>query len=178
MARGLWKRAGARSQSRAHVRSGDGPLYREGYFCTCLHVGVPAKNGDIPNAYVKADKEAHLRIYLQLPRGMSASDSTLREHGATSAKELVIEIRKSLYGLKQAGWLWSQLLHSNFEAAGFRRCESGMCLYWKRDGPDLVFVGVYVDDLLATGASAAAVDRFLAASLRFPSRIWARSASF
>ena len=50
---------------------------------------VPAKHGDIPKAYVKADKAAHLRIYLQLPRGMSMSDATLREHGATSAKELV-----------------------------------------------------------------------------------------
>uniref|UniRef100_A0AAV1VF06 Reverse transcriptase Ty1/copia-type domain-containing protein n=1 Tax=Peronospora matthiolae TaxID=2874970 RepID=A0AAV1VF06_9STRA len=32
-----------------------------------------------------------------------------------------------------------------------------MCLYHKRDGDELVFVGVYVDDLLATGTSVAAV---------------------
>ena len=44
--------------------------------------------------------------------------------------------------------------------AGFVRCKSEMCFYWKRDGADLVVVGVYVDDLLATGKSAAAVDRF------------------
>uniref|UniRef100_A0AAV1VG86 Reverse transcriptase Ty1/copia-type domain-containing protein n=1 Tax=Peronospora matthiolae TaxID=2874970 RepID=A0AAV1VG86_9STRA len=37
-----------------------------------------------------------------------------------------------------------------------------MCFYWKRDGDDLVVVGVYVDDLLATGTSAAAVERFFA----------------
>ena len=35
-----------------------------------------------------------------------------------------------------------------------------MCFYWKRDCEDLVVVGVYVDNLLATGTSAAAVDRF------------------
>ena len=34
-----------------------------------------------------------------------------------------------------------------------------MCFYWKRDGDDLVVVGVYVDDLLATGTSVAAVER-------------------
>ena len=35
-----------------------------------------------------------------------------------------------------------------------------MCFYWKRDGNDIIVVDVYVDDLLATGTNAAAVDRF------------------
>uniref|UniRef100_A0AAV1UH64 Reverse transcriptase Ty1/copia-type domain-containing protein n=1 Tax=Peronospora matthiolae TaxID=2874970 RepID=A0AAV1UH64_9STRA len=42
--------------------------------------GVPANHGDIPNAYVKADKEAHLRIYVQLPLGICVSSATLRKH--------------------------------------------------------------------------------------------------
>uniref|UniRef100_A0AAV1TB36 Reverse transcriptase Ty1/copia-type domain-containing protein n=1 Tax=Peronospora matthiolae TaxID=2874970 RepID=A0AAV1TB36_9STRA len=58
--------------------------------------------------------------------------------------------------------MWSQLLHSKLSTAGFTRCESDMCFYWKREGDDLVVVGVYVDDLLATGTSAAAVERFFA----------------
>ena len=37
-----------------------------------------------------------------------------------------------------------------------------MCLYHKRDGGELVVVGVYVDDLLATCTSVAAVERFFA----------------
>uniref|UniRef100_A0AAV1T191 Integrase catalytic domain-containing protein n=1 Tax=Peronospora matthiolae TaxID=2874970 RepID=A0AAV1T191_9STRA len=120
--------------------------------------GVPSKHGGIPNAYVKAEKEAHLRIFLQMPRGMQVSEETLRTHGATSASELVLELRKILYGLKQAGRLWSLLLHAKLVDAGFVRCESDMCFYWKREGADLVVVGVYVDDLLATGTSAAAVE--------------------
>uniref|UniRef100_A0AAV1TI68 Uncharacterized protein n=1 Tax=Peronospora matthiolae TaxID=2874970 RepID=A0AAV1TI68_9STRA len=55
-----------------------------------------------------------------------------------------------------------QLLHSKLSTAGFKRCKSDMCFYWKHDGDDLVVVGVYVDDLLATGKSAAAVERFFA----------------
>ena len=69
--------------------------------------GVPAKNGDIPNAYVKVDKETHLYIYLQFPSGMSVSEKTLREHGAANANELVLDLCKSLYELKQAGRLRS-----------------------------------------------------------------------
>uniref|UniRef100_A0AAV1T508 Uncharacterized protein n=1 Tax=Peronospora matthiolae TaxID=2874970 RepID=A0AAV1T508_9STRA len=100
--------------------------------------GVPAKHGDTSNAYV--------------------SEKTLRTHGATSASELVLELRKSLYGHKQAGRLWSLLLHAKLVDAGFVRCESNMCFYWKRERADLVVVGMYVDDLLATGTSAAAVE--------------------
>ena len=124
--------------------------------------GMPAKHSDIPNSYAKADKKPHLRIYLQMPRGMPVSKETLRAQGVSNASELVLELRKSLYGLKQAGRLWSQLLHSKLSTAGFTRCESDMCFYWKRDGDDLVVVGVYVDDLLATGTSVAAVERFFA----------------
>ncbi|CAI5716713.1 unnamed protein product [Peronospora effusa] len=91
---------------------------------------------------------------------MDVSGDTVKELEATNVSELALQLRKSLYGLKQAGRLWSQLLHTRLFDAGFQQCESDMCLYWKQDGSDLVVVGVYVDDLLATGTIAAAVDRF------------------
>ena len=72
----------------------------------------------------------------------------------------MLQLRKSLYGLKQSGRLWSQLLHARLLEAGFRQCISDLCLYWQVEGGQLVIVGVYVDDLLATGTDAAAVDRF------------------
>ena len=68
--------------------------------------GVPAKNEDIPNAYVRAEKEAHLDICLQVPRGMTVSESTLRKVGAIHPGEVVLELRRSLYGLKKAGRLY------------------------------------------------------------------------
>lgn len=43
-----------------------------------------AKHGDIPIAYVKTDKEAHLEIDLQLPRGMDVDDRTLEDLAARS----------------------------------------------------------------------------------------------
>ena len=58
--------------------------------------GVPAKHGDIPNAYVRAEKEAHLDICLQVPRDMTVSESTLRKIGAAHPGEVVLELRRSL----------------------------------------------------------------------------------
>ena len=71
-------------------------------------------------------------------------------------------MRRSLYGLKQAGHLWIQLLHARLSDAGYVRCVSDMCRYHKRDGEELLVVGVYVDDLLVTGTSVAAVKSFFA----------------
>uniref|UniRef100_A0AAV1T842 Polyprotein n=1 Tax=Peronospora matthiolae TaxID=2874970 RepID=A0AAV1T842_9STRA len=121
---------------------------------------VPAKHGDIPNAYVRANKEANLEILLQVPRGMEVNDTTLQQLGAKDKNGVVLQLKKSLYGLKQAGRLWSQLLHSSLTDAGFLRCCLDMCLYLKNEGAELVVVGAYVDDLLVTGTSTAVVDRF------------------
>uniref|UniRef100_A0AAV1TG91 Reverse transcriptase n=1 Tax=Peronospora matthiolae TaxID=2874970 RepID=A0AAV1TG91_9STRA len=50
---------------------------------------VPTKYGDIPKAYLLAEKEAHLDIFLQVPREMSVSERTLRK------TELRIKARSS-----------------------------------------------------------------------------------
>ncbi|GMF18948.1 unnamed protein product [Phytophthora fragariaefolia] len=94
---------------------------------------VPAKHGDVPNAYVKAEKEAGLIIYIHLPQGMVISDEVLKLMGVESAKELVLELQKALYGLKQAGCLWNQLLHKKLIEIGFEQSLTDMCVYFRRD---------------------------------------------
>ncbi|GMF57806.1 unnamed protein product [Phytophthora fragariaefolia] len=42
---------------------------------------VPAKHGDVPNAYVKAEKEAELDIYLRIPQGMVIPKELLEKLG-------------------------------------------------------------------------------------------------
>ncbi|GMF48933.1 unnamed protein product [Phytophthora fragariaefolia] len=65
--------------------------------------GVPAKHGEVPNAYVKDVKEAEPDIYLRIPQGKVLPDELLRGLGVTSADEVVLELRNALYGLRQAG---------------------------------------------------------------------------
>ncbi|CAH0489288.1 unnamed protein product [Peronospora farinosa] len=90
--------------------------------------GVPAKHGDVPNAYVKADKEEHLEILLRVPSGMQIKDERLNALGADSASDIALELKKSLYGLKQAGRLWSQLLQTRLIDAGFMQCIIVTCV--------------------------------------------------
>ena len=72
---------------------------------------------------------------------MTLSDGTLREVGAAHAGEVFLELQRILYGLKQAGRLWSQLLHARLSDASFTRCAADICLYDKRDG-ELFVVGI------------------------------------
>ncbi|KAG3115477.1 hypothetical protein PI124_g5413 [Phytophthora idaei] len=58
---------------------------------------VPAKHSDVPNAYVKADKE-ELRIFIRIPKGMEISEEMLKRLGVTSEDEIVLELHKTLYG--------------------------------------------------------------------------------
>ena len=91
--------------------------------------GVPSKHGDIPNAYVRAEKKAHLDICSQVPRGMTLSESTLRKIGATHTGEVVLELRRSLYRLKQAGRRWVQLLHTRLSMRDTcAACQTCVCI--------------------------------------------------
>ena len=53
---------------------------------------------------------------------MSVSESTLRKIGAAHPDEVVLELRRSMYGLNQAGRLWSQLLHARISDVWYVRC--------------------------------------------------------
>lgn len=122
--------------------------------------GVPAKHGDIPNAYVKAEKEPDLRIFLRTPQGMDIKQSKAEGHKDCRLDDMGLELQKALYGLKQAGRLWSELLHEKLKSFGYVQCLTDMCVYFKRVKTKLVVVGVYVDDLLVTGTNSEDVDKF------------------
>ncbi|WVZ62952.1 hypothetical protein U9M48_012640 [Paspalum notatum var. saurae] len=65
----------------------------------------------------------------------------------------VLRLRKALYGLRQAPRAWNIKLDESLTRLGFCRCETEHALYtWRAERGQLV-VGVYVDDLVVTGAS-------------------------
>jgi hypothetical protein len=65
----------------------------------------------------------------------------------------VLKLQRSLYGLKQAGRLWNNLLHAQLTGSGYTRCKTDLCLYCKHKGNDKAIVGIYVDGLLATATN-------------------------
>ena len=108
---------------------------------------VAAKQGDVPNAYVRADSEEKFDIYMYIPKALTDRDPERDFEGQ------VLQLQKSLYGLKQGGRLWNNLLDSVLIQNGYERCITELCLYVKAQGKDMTVIGIYVDDLLIVGTT-------------------------
>ena len=73
---------------------------------------LPARHGDVPSAYFKASLEEDYKILLQIPPGMVISGATRKQIGVDSVKDLAVELKSVIYGIKQSGRLWNELLVS------------------------------------------------------------------
>jgi hypothetical protein len=72
----------------------------------------------------------------------------------------VLRLRKVLYGLRQAPWVWNSKLDDTLKKMNFIQSEHEHAIYRHSHGNDILLVGVYVDDLVITGSSLAAVEEF------------------
>lgn len=101
-------------------------------------MALAVKNGlkidqmDVTTAYLHGDLEEE--IYIEQPEGFA--DETNR----------VCLLKKSLYGLKQAGRQWNLKLDDTLKKFGLRKSKMDPCIYFNNDSS--LIVAIYVDDLL------------------------------
>ena len=64
-------------------------------------------------------------------------------------KTHIYKLKKGLYGLKQAEWIWNQTLYKHLIAYGYMSLESEPSIYIKCDTQNdhIIIITVYVDDL-------------------------------
>uniref|UniRef100_H3H767 Reverse transcriptase Ty1/copia-type domain-containing protein n=1 Tax=Phytophthora ramorum TaxID=164328 RepID=H3H767_PHYRM len=65
----------------------------------------------------------------------------------------VCKLKRSLHGLKQSPRMWNQTIDDFMLKLGFKKCESDHCIYLERDGQDMIFVALYVDDLVLASSN-------------------------
>ena len=61
---------------------------------------------------------------------------------------------RTLYGLKQSGKVWNDLINSVLIELGFIACSGDKCLYVYYHNMILIIIALYVDDMLAANNSA------------------------
>jgi histone deacetylase 1/2 len=100
----------------------------------------PLKQLDINNAFLNGTLEEE--VYMVQPQGFEVSDSSL-----------VCKLNKALYGLKQAPRQWFDKLTNTLIQFGFRasKCDPSLFIYTK--DKQVVYMLVYVDDIIITGSS-------------------------
>src|SRR6185436_557552 len=87
----------------------------------------------------------------------SSTESSLRRCTCSSK---VLRLRNALYGLCQTPRAWNIKLDASLASLGFTKCATEHALYTRRSHGGLVIVGVYVDDLIVTGAEQRDIDAF------------------
>ena len=94
---------------------------------------------DVKTAFLNGDLEE--RIYMAQPEGFVEQ----RQEGK------VCELHKSIYGLKQASRSWNIKFDETVKTYGFTQFEDEPCVYKMIHEGVVVFLILYVDDILLTG---------------------------
>ena len=63
----------------------------------------------------------------------------------------VCKLQRSIYGLKQASQRWNLHFDEAVKEFGFMKNEDEPCVYKKVSGSEIVFLMLYVDDILLIG---------------------------
>ncbi|KAG2017226.1 hypothetical protein CC2G_015300 [Coprinopsis cinerea AmutBmut pab1-1] len=71
----------------------------------------------------------------------------------------VCVLKRSLYGLKQAGNVWNHELNSKLEDFDFKQLKSDYCCYIRYQDDDLTILLVWVDDIIAASTTDALNDQ-------------------
>jgi Reverse transcriptase (RNA-dependent DNA polymerase) len=103
---------------------------------------------DVKFAFLNGD--LHEVVHVRQPPGFEIRGS----------ENKVFKLHKALYGLKQAPRAWNSKLDSTLVSLGFEKSKLEHAVYKRGAGSNRVLVGVYVDDLIITGASETEIERF------------------
>jgi hypothetical protein len=98
---------------------------------------------DVKNAFLHGDLSEE--IYMEQPQGFMQESY------------LVCQLKKSLYGLKQALRAWYAKMDSYLLSHNFIHCKSYPNVYMLKTDDSLLILVLYVDDLLITGCSTSAI---------------------
>ena len=111
---------------------------------------------DVSTAFMNADLEE--AVYMSLPPSIKARrirdnmiETYLDFEQPNSKTNFVALLRKSVNGLKQSGRNWSHELHNTLTSIGFKRSLIDSCLYSWSKPSGVLWLVVFVDDMVYTG---------------------------
>ena len=96
---------------------------------------------DVKTTFLKGNLEE--KIYTSQPEGFKVSGSAGK----------ACKLQRSIYGLKQASRRWNTHFDATVKNFGFVQNEDDPCIYRRDDKGILVFLVLYVDDILIMGSN-------------------------
>jgi hypothetical protein len=105
---------------------------------------------DVQNTFIHCVLEEH--DFMRQPLGFE--DHTRPNYNC--------KLDKALYGLKQAPRVWYSRLSMKLQCLGFLPSKTDISLFIYKKGTVTIYLLVYVDDIIVTSSSSAAIDALLA----------------
>lgn len=103
-------------------------------FSICCQYGLKVEQMDVEAAFLNG--KVTTEVYIRQPKGYEKE------------KTKVCKLLKALYGLKESSRDWYECLDEYLTSLDFERSDLDLCLYVNKRGDDIVYILVYVDDLL------------------------------
>ena len=97
---------------------------------------------DFHGAYLNGELDED--IFMEQPPDYETADR----------ERYVVKLHKTLYGLKQAGKKWYDLLCHPLANIGFKKTEGNPAAFYVHMGNDIIILAIHVDDSTMTGSSA------------------------
>ena len=98
--------------------------------------GLSLHQVDVTTAFLNGTLEDE--VYMEQPKGFECQGK----------EEFVCKLNKSIYGLKQSPHCWNSTLDAYLKKMQFTQTASDPCIYYRKTEKDMMFIGVYVDDLI------------------------------
>jgi len=109
---------------------------------------------DIENAFLESDLDE--TIYMKLP---------VDTYSEPNGQPVIVQLKKSLYGLKQAGELFYKFMKSILTSTelGMKCCAHDLCVFnlHNVETQETAIVVLWVDDIIVTGNSPTLIDRII-----------------
>jgi len=94
---------------------------------------------DVKTAFLNGELKEE--VYMTQPEGFTSMFDINK----------VCKLQRSIYGLKQASRSWNIRFNNTIEKFNFVKCEEEPCVYKKVSGSTIIFLVLYVDDILLFG---------------------------
>ncbi|SGY38285.1 BQ5605_C003g01992 [Microbotryum silenes-dioicae] len=110
--------------------------------------GLDVHQADIDKAYLHGDLDHD--IWMTAPRGFDLHS------------DKVLWLRRSIYGLKQAGRIWNRHIDASLHDLGYTATGTDHCIYSRLDDRQRShYIALYVDDLLMISPDLAEIERVI-----------------
>lgn len=104
---------------------------------------------DIKSAYLNSELPDGIPIYIRPPKGVVIE------------KGKCWRLNKAVYGLKQAAYEWFIHISAKFKELGIMSSDEHEGIFLRRDGDNVIYIALYVDDLFIVASSNKYFNEFL-----------------